>query len=85
MRGDGIESGNPSGGLPQPNPLLLKTSRKTNATLVYLSPAEERAAKNLQNFFPLPRLPEEEALDPEEEADDESLLDNCLNGWWPWH
>ena len=78
---DETGSNNWSGGLPQFNPLLWKTSSKTNAAVEYLPPVAERKARNLQNFFPLLHLLEEEAaLEPKEEAVEEPLPDDCLDG-----
>ena len=71
--------------LPQSSSLLLKSSKKANAAREYLPLAAWREARNLQNLFPLLRLPEEKALELEDDAEEEPLPGNCLDDWWLEH
>ena len=71
---------NQSEGPPSSKPPLRKNSRNANAALEYLQPVAEREARNLQNFFSLlGLLEEEEVLEPEEGAEKEPLFGDCLD------
>ena len=51
-----------SGGLAPSRPLLCRNSRNSNAALEYLLPADEWKARNLQKYFTLQHLPEQEGV-----------------------
>ena len=61
------------------SPLLQRNVKNACATLKCLPPVAAREARDLQNFFPFPRLLEEEkVLELEEE---EPFPDEDLDGW----
>ena len=78
-----MEHSNWNGELPLPSYMHRKNSRNRDANLENLPPAVERKVRNLQNFFPLPRLPEEEeGLEDDKEAE-APLPEASWDDWGP--
>ena len=74
--GDGMEPGNPNGA-PQQSTSWRRRTANTPST----PPAAVREARNLQNFFPLPRRAEEEEVSEQDERNETEDQKKRLAGW----
>ena len=79
VEGDGMGPCNPNGAARQSTPRCRRTAKHSDAAQVYLPPAAVREARNLQNFFPLPRrAKDEEVLQMDEEVEAVGRKENLL-------